>query len=61
MARDIREWLQGLGLASYAEAFEKSAIGLHLLPSLTDEDLREIGVAKLGHPDLPAVPLKDRT
>ncbi len=49
MARDIREWLEGLGLGDFAEAFEENAIGLHLLPSLTVEDLREIGVAKLGH------------
>ncbi len=49
VAGDIKEWLEGLNLGDYAEAFEENAIGLHLLPSLTDEDLREIGVAKLGH------------
>ncbi|MCZ6840920.1 MAG: AAA family ATPase [Alphaproteobacteria bacterium] len=49
MAQEIREWLEGLGLGDYAKAFEENALGIHLLPSLTDEDLREIGVAKLGH------------
>ncbi len=49
MARKIREWLEGLGLGDHAEAFKENVIRLHLLPSLTDEDLREIGVAKLGH------------
>jgi len=49
VAQEIREWLDGLGLGDYAKAFEENALGIHLLPSLTDEDLREIGVAKLGH------------
>lgn len=47
MACDIRDWLDGLGLAKYAEAFEKHDIGFDVLPYLTEEHLREIG-ASLG-------------
>lgn len=46
---ELRSWLDGLGLAEYAEAFESNHIDLSLLPSLTGGDLREIGIASLGH------------
>ncbi len=45
MARDIGEWLEGLGLGRYAEAFADNEIDLHALPHNTEEDLKEIGVA----------------
>jgi class 3 adenylate cyclase/predicted ATPase len=45
MARDIGEWLDGLGLGRYAEAFAENEIDLHSLPHITEEDLKEIGVA----------------
>lgn len=45
---DVRSWLTAIGLESYAEAFERHRIGLHDLDDLTDEDLRELGVA-IGH------------
>jgi predicted ATPase/class 3 adenylate cyclase len=45
MARDIGEWLEGLGLGGYAEAFADNEIDLHALPHITDDDLKEIGVA----------------
>jgi hypothetical protein len=44
MSIDIAEWLHGLGLAQYAEAFD-----WEVLPKLTSDDLREIGVAAVGH------------
>ena len=46
---DIAEWLRGLGLAQYEAAFREHAIDEAVLPSLTAEDLRDIGVAPVGH------------
>lgn len=48
MAIDIAEWLHGLGLARYARAFAENAIDWEVLPKLTSDDLREIGVATVG-------------
>jgi class 3 adenylate cyclase len=46
---DIEAWLQGLGLERYAPAFRDNEIDGEVLPKLTSEDLREIGVAAIGH------------
>ncbi len=46
---DIESWLVSQGLAQYAEAFVENDITVDLLPELTDADLRELGVASLGH------------
>ena len=46
---DIAEWLRGLGLAQYEAAFREHAVDETVLPSLTAEDLRDIGVAQVGH------------
>lgn len=46
---DIKVWLSGLGLSRYTEAFERNDVTWDLLPSLTEEDLRELGVQSLGH------------
>ena len=46
---DIEAWLQGLGLERYAPAFRDNEIDWEVLPKLTSEDLREIGVAAIGH------------
>ena len=45
---DISEWLRGLGLDQYAPAFHANRITPDLLPSLTAEDLRELGVGLVG-------------
>ena len=45
MARDIGEWLEGLGLGRYTEAFTDNEIDLHALPHITEADLKDIGVA----------------
>ena len=42
-------WLHGLGLGQYEQAFRDNDIELGLLPTLTASDLRELGVASLGH------------
>jgi hypothetical protein len=46
---DIAAWLGGLGLAQYAAAFAENDITAALLPRLTGEDLRELGVGSIGH------------
>jgi class 3 adenylate cyclase/predicted ATPase len=46
---DIRTWLRGLGLERYERAFRDNAIDEAILPKLTAEDLRDLGVAAIGH------------
>ena len=46
---DIPAWLRGLGLEQYEPAFRANEIDEGVLPSLTSEDLREIGVVPIGH------------
>ena len=46
---DIAAWLQGLGLERYVPAFRDNEIDWEVLPKLTSDDLREIGVAAIGH------------
>jgi hypothetical protein len=45
---DIAEWLRGLGLGQYVPAFAENAINWDVLPELTADDLKEIGVAAVG-------------
>jgi len=46
---DVTEWLHGLGLERYAPAFRDNDIDKEVLHRLTTEDLRELGVASIGH------------
>lgn len=46
---DVFLWLRELGLARYAPAFAANDIDAELLVGLGDADLRELGVASLGH------------
>ena len=46
---NIRAWLAEIGLDQYGDAFEANDIDHDVLPDLGDADLREIGVASLGH------------
>jgi class 3 adenylate cyclase/predicted ATPase len=45
---DVSEWLRGLGLDQYTLAFRENKITPDLLPSLTVEDLKELGVGLVG-------------
>src|SRR3984893_6019414 len=45
---DVAAWLQGLGLERYAPAFFENRIEADILPSLTLEDLRDLGVTLVG-------------
>src|SRR3984893_14917866 len=46
---DIGGWLRGLGLKRYEQAFRENEIDLRVLPELTADDLKELGVAAIGH------------
>jgi class 3 adenylate cyclase/tetratricopeptide (TPR) repeat protein len=46
---DVRGWLIELGLGEYAEAFAANHIDEAILRELAPEDLRELGMASLGH------------
>jgi class 3 adenylate cyclase/tetratricopeptide (TPR) repeat protein len=46
---NVAEWLRGLGLEQYVPAFRANDIDGEVLHRLTGEDLRELGVASVGH------------
>jgi class 3 adenylate cyclase/tetratricopeptide (TPR) repeat protein len=46
---DVAEWLWNLGLEQYATAFHENAVTVDLLPGLTAQDLKELGVVAVGH------------
>jgi hypothetical protein len=46
---DIVVWLRSLGLGKYEAAFRENEIDETVLPGLTAEDLKELGVTALGH------------
>src|SRR6201997_1347769 len=46
---DIGGWLRGLGLERYEQAFLENEIDLRVLPELTADDLKELGVSAVGH------------
>ena len=46
--QQIAEWLEKLGMSEYAECFAENKIDVSVLRHLTDQDLKDIGVA-LGH------------
>ena len=46
---DIVVWLRSLGLGKYEPAFRENEIDETVLPSLTEEHLKQLGVTALGH------------
>ena len=53
---DIVVWLRSLGLEEYEAAFRDNKINERVLPNLTQEDLKEIGVVLLviaGYSSMP--------
>jgi class 3 adenylate cyclase len=46
---DVVVWLRSLGLEEYEAAFRDNKIDERVLPNLTQEDLKEIGVGPVGH------------
>src|SRR5215475_3435897 len=46
---DLGVWLRSLGLEQYEAVFRENGIDDSVLPSLTAEDLKELGVDAVGH------------
>ena len=46
--KEIADWLEKLGMSEYAQRFAENGIDVSVLPDLTDQDLKDIGVS-LGH------------
>ena len=46
---DVAGWLRNLGLECYEAAFRENDVSADLLHQLTAEDLKELGVAAVGH------------
>src|SRR6516225_1461103 len=46
---DVGGWLRGLGLERYEQAFRENEINEEVLPGLTADDLKDLGVALVGH------------
>ncbi len=45
---NVKAWLTELELQQYAEAFAENGVDLNLLPELTNEDLKDLGVTRLA-------------
>ena len=46
--QQIADWLEKLGMPEYVQCFADNKIDVSVLPHLTDQDLKDIGVL-LGH------------
>src|SRR6202035_2443359 len=46
---DVRDFLQKLGLQQYEAAFRDNGIDMRVLPKLTAEDLKDLGITMVGH------------
>ena len=46
---DIVVWLRSLGVGKFEAAFRENEIDETVLPSLTEEHLKQLGVTALGH------------
>ena len=46
--QQIADWLEELGMSEYTERFAENGIDLSVLPDLTDQDLKDLGII-LGH------------
>src|ERR1700735_4110959 len=48
-AVDVASWLRDLGLERYEATFRENDVDAELLPNLTADDLKELGITSLGH------------
>ena len=46
---DIASWLRDLGLERYEDAFRDNEIDAEILPTLSSDDLKDLGVSIVGH------------
>ncbi len=42
--QQIADWLNALGMSEYAQRFAENRIDLSVLPDLTDQDLKDLGI-----------------
>jgi class 3 adenylate cyclase/predicted ATPase len=47
--QQVADWLKKLGLGQYVQRFAENDINFAILPDLTDQGLKELGVVSLGH------------
>ena len=47
--REIRKWLESIGLGPYADAFETNDIDMDLIRQIDDQALRDLGMTSAGH------------
>ncbi len=45
---DVGAWLAQLGLQDFADAFRDNGVDVDLLPELTNEDLKDLGISRLA-------------
>jgi class 3 adenylate cyclase/tetratricopeptide (TPR) repeat protein len=48
-AMNVADWLRALGLEQYEATFRENAVDAEVLPTLTPDDLKEMGVVPIGH------------
>ncbi len=46
---DIANWLRALGLERYEATFRENDVTAQLLPRLTSDDLKDLGITSVGH------------
>jgi class 3 adenylate cyclase len=46
---ELAAWLRALNLSEYATVFEENSVTADLIPSLTAEDLKDLGITAVGH------------
>jgi predicted ATPase/class 3 adenylate cyclase len=47
--QQVADWLEKLGMSEYARGFADNDIDFSILGDLTDQDLKDLGVASIGH------------
>jgi hypothetical protein len=47
--KEVREWLENEGLAQYATLFQAQNVSGAEVPYLSDENLKQLGISKVGH------------
>jgi SAM domain (Sterile alpha motif) len=46
---NVADWLRVLGLERYEATFRQNDVDTEVLPKLTADDLKELGITSLGH------------
>ncbi|MFP3559467.1 adenylate/guanylate cyclase domain-containing protein, partial [Paraburkholderia sp. SIMBA_049] len=46
---DVGAWLHSLGMERYEKVFRENAVDEDVLPNLSADDLKELGIASVGH------------